>query len=88
MDVHHFHKTFNSITVDSDMSTSDMVLLISLKNGEVKLNSKKSKLFFGVGRIAAWARKTSVSFISWQGQGERLGHAKPSTKISRMTLDN
>ena len=39
-------KTFNSITVDSDMSTSDMVLLISLKNGEVKLNSKKSKLFF------------------------------------------
>ena len=28
------------------MSTSDMVLLISLKNEEEKLNSKKSKLFF------------------------------------------
>ena len=33
-------KTFNSITVDSDMSTSDMVLLISLNNKKEKLNSK------------------------------------------------
>ena len=39
-------KTFNSITVDSDMSTSDMVLLISVKNQKEKLNSKVSKLFF------------------------------------------
>ena len=39
-------KTFNSITVDSDMSTSDMVLLISLNNQEEKLNKKNSILFF------------------------------------------
>ena len=39
-------KTFNSITVDSDMSTSDMVLLISLNNQEKKLNKKDSILFF------------------------------------------
>ena len=39
-------KTFNSITVDSDMSTSDMVLLISLNNQEEKLNKKNSFLFF------------------------------------------
>ncbi len=38
--------TFNSITVDSDMSTSDMVLLISLKSKNEKLNSKNSKFFF------------------------------------------
>ena len=39
-------KTFNSITVDSDMSTSDMVLLISLNNEKEKLNEKNSNLFF------------------------------------------
>ncbi len=39
-------KTFNSITVDSDMSTSDMVLLISLKNQNKIMNRKISNHFF------------------------------------------
>ena len=39
-------RTFNSITVDSDMSTSDMVLLISLNNKKEKLNKKMSGIFF------------------------------------------
>lgn len=39
-------KTFNSISVDSDMSTSDMVLLISLKNNNQKMNEKTSDQFF------------------------------------------
>ena len=38
-------RTFNSITVDSDMSTSDMVLLISLNNKKRKLNKKISEFF-------------------------------------------
>ena len=40
-------KTFNSITVDSDTSTSDMVLLILIKNKNRKsLGPKKKKEFF------------------------------------------
>ena len=39
-------KTFNSISVDSDMSTSDMVLLISLKNHNKIMNKKDSNHFF------------------------------------------
>ena len=39
-------KTFNSISVDSDMSTSDMVLLISLKNNNQIMNEKTSDQFF------------------------------------------
>ncbi len=39
-------KTFNSITVDGDTSTSDMVLLISVKNKSKRLLSPNQKIFF------------------------------------------
>ncbi|MFL2660832.1 MAG: bifunctional glutamate N-acetyltransferase/amino-acid acetyltransferase ArgJ [Alphaproteobacteria bacterium] len=39
-------KTFNSITVDSDTSTSDMVLFFSIKNEETKLSKSQKKDFF------------------------------------------
>jgi len=45
------NKTFNCISVDGDTSTSDMVLLISVKNEDKHLkidNSKKQKDFFKI----------------------------------------
>ena len=39
-------KTFNSITVDGDTSTSDMVLLFSVKNQIKRLISSNQKIFF------------------------------------------
>ena len=39
-------KTFNSITVDSDTSTSDMVLFFSIKDKKIKLSKNQKNNFF------------------------------------------
>jgi glutamate N-acetyltransferase/amino-acid N-acetyltransferase len=61
-------RSYNSLTVDGDMSTNDMVALLANGASRVKLNDKERKVF---EEILTWVMESLAEQIAADGEGAR-----------------
>jgi glutamate N-acetyltransferase/amino-acid N-acetyltransferase len=61
-------RSYNSLTVDGDMSTNDMVALLANGTARVKLNEKERKVF---EEVLTWVMESLAEQIAADGEGAR-----------------
>jgi glutamate N-acetyltransferase/amino-acid N-acetyltransferase len=61
-------RSYNSLTVDGDMSTNDMVLLLANGASNVKLSSKERKV---LQEVISWVMESLAEQIAADGEGAR-----------------
>jgi glutamate N-acetyltransferase / amino-acid N-acetyltransferase len=62
------HRSYNSLTVDGDTSTNDMVTLLANGVAKVKLDSKEQKVF---EELLTWVMESLAEQIAADGEGAR-----------------